>query len=235
MRIRLFLPVLLATAGLLAACTIYIAPAPIADAPPANAETATPASEAPDSGMPRETDHGQMMDAALPFDAQFIDSMIEHHQGAIDMAHMALEEAEHDELRDLASAIIADQQTEIEQMHEWRAAWHPDLPPTKGMGMAMGEMSIAEDAGAPFDQRFLEAMISHHLGAVAMAQAAQAQAEYAELRRMADDIIAAQEGEIAQMRRWLSAWYGIEETEDSAAVPAETADAETTGEHNAHD
>ncbi|MGB7204688.1 MAG: DUF305 domain-containing protein, partial [Anderseniella sp.] len=32
-------------------------------------------------------DHSNMvMDADQPFDAQFIDSMIEHHQGAIDMA-----------------------------------------------------------------------------------------------------------------------------------------------------
>jgi uncharacterized protein (DUF305 family) len=36
---------------------------------------------------------GTTPDSSAPYDAQFIDSMIEHHQGAIAMANQALKEA----------------------------------------------------------------------------------------------------------------------------------------------
>jgi uncharacterized protein (DUF305 family) len=155
-------------------------------------------------------DHGAMnMDPDQPFDAQFIDSMIEHHQGAIAMAQQALEEAEHPELQQLAEAIIAAQTQEIEQMTAWRQSWYPDLAPTDGMGMGMGDMVIADDPSKPFDQRFIEAMISHHQGAIDMARMAQHMAEHEEIKSLAEAIITAQQAEIEQMQGWLQEWYGI--------------------------
>jgi uncharacterized protein (DUF305 family) len=144
----------------------------------------------------------------VAFDAMFIDSMIEHHQGAIDMAEMALEQAEHEELYTLAEEIIAAQTAEIEQMQSWRSEWYPDLAPTGGMQMGMDEMMISEDESVPFDQRFIEAMISHHQGAISMAEMALTQAEHGEIRTLAEDIIAAQTAEIEQMQGWLAEWYG---------------------------
>lgn len=57
------------------------------------------------------------------FDRAFIEGMIPHHQGAIDMAELALENAGHSEIRDMARAIISAQESEINQMHEWQRAW----------------------------------------------------------------------------------------------------------------
>ena len=154
-------------------------------------------------------DHNMMaVDPAKPFDAQFIDSMLEHHQGAVEMAEQALEQAEHAELRTLAEAIIAAQTQEIEQMTAWRASWYPDLAPTGGMSMGMGEMSISTDESKAFDQRFIEAMISHHQGAIDMAQMAQHMAEHEEIKTLADAIIEAQQAEIQQMQSWLQEWFG---------------------------
>lgn len=153
-------------------------------------------------------DHSMMnMDPSQPFDAQFIDSMIEHHQGAVTMAEQALAEAEHAELRTIADAIIAAQTQEIDAMTTWRQEWYPDLALTDGMGMGMGEMTISSDESKPFDQRFLEAMISHHQGAIEMAQMAKQMAEHAEIKALADAIITAQEAEIEQMQNWLKAWF----------------------------
>lgn len=57
------------------------------------------------------------------FDKAFIDEMIVHHQGAIDMAEMVLETSTRPELIKLANDIIAAQTNEIEMMSSWRAEW----------------------------------------------------------------------------------------------------------------
>ena len=152
-------------------------------------------------------DHGAMGDADTPYDAAFIDGMIVHHQGALDMASEALLLAERPELRELANEMSVSQLTEIERMQAWRAEWFPELGPTSGMAMDMGAMEVAS-GDTPYDQRFIEAMIPHHEGAIAMARDAIAQSERAEIRELAAEIIAAQETEITMMRAWLAEWYG---------------------------
>jgi uncharacterized protein (DUF305 family) len=187
---------LFATALLLAAC---------AGAQPAPGLAPATDQAAHATRMGHGADHG-VADASTPYDARFIDSMIVHHQGAIDMAAQALQRAERPELKTLAENVISAQTAEIAQLREWRGSWFPELPETGGMGMAMGDMAIADDPERPFDLRFIEAMIAHHEGAIAMAQDARQHAEHQELRSLADDIIAAQEAEIAQMRAWHQAW-----------------------------
>jgi uncharacterized protein (DUF305 family) len=170
------------------------------------------ATTTPSSGGMTDMDHSAMnKNSEVAFDATFIDSMIEHHRGAITMAEQALENSERSELRSLAEAIIAAQTTEIEEMQQWREAWFPDLAPTDGMEMGMGEMSISTDESTPFDQRFIEAMISHHQGAIDMAEMALEMSERDEIRELAETIIATQSAEIEQMRNWLEEWYNITE------------------------
>lgn len=57
------------------------------------------------------------------FDAAFIEMMIPHHQGAIDMAELAQKNAGHAEIKAMADAIIEAQQREIDQMKGWQNAW----------------------------------------------------------------------------------------------------------------
>lgn len=57
------------------------------------------------------------------FDQAFIEGMIPHHQGAIDMAKMALTSAKHDEIKRMAEAIISAQQKEIDEMNQWMKNW----------------------------------------------------------------------------------------------------------------
>lgn len=134
--------------------------------------------------------------------------MIVHHQGAIGMAQQALQEATQPEIKTMAEAIIEGQQAEIDRMQSWRAAWFPDLTPIDVTGMDMGPMQVSDEAGKPFDQRFSEAMIPHHEGALAMAEDALQKAEQPEIKELAQAIINAQETEIAQMRQWRQEWFG---------------------------
>ena len=74
---------------------------------------------------------GMMMDPQQlanqkPFDEAFIDAMIPHHQSAIEMAQVALENSDNPKVKDLAQNIISAQQREIEQMTQWRQQWYPE-------------------------------------------------------------------------------------------------------------
>jgi uncharacterized protein (DUF305 family) len=149
-------------------------------------------------------------------DEQFLAAMIEHHQGAIEMAEIALERAEHPEVRQLSEDIIATQQAEIEQMRSWQREWFgAEATPGghAGHGMSAEEMGMDVDLdelrrAEPFDRAFLEAMIRHHEGAVRMAEQIRSSTERRELRELADDIIATPRAEIERMRAWLADWYG---------------------------
>jgi uncharacterized protein (DUF305 family) len=156
------------------------------------------------------TQEGMMGDTSM--DTMFIDSMIPHHQMAIDMSQMALDQAEHEELRQMAQQIIDAQQAEIDQMQMWRAEWYPDLAPTGGMPMMEGmpsqqDMMLNTDESLPFDLRFIDAMIPHHQAAVMMAQQILGKAEHDEIEAMAQEIIDKQQEEIAQLQEWRAQWY----------------------------
>lgn len=57
------------------------------------------------------------------FDKAFLSGMIEHHQGAIDMANLVKQYAKHDEIKSMAGDIISAQTKEIDEMRQWYQAW----------------------------------------------------------------------------------------------------------------
>ncbi len=66
------------------------------------------------------------------FDQAFLSEMIVHHEGAVQMAELALQNAQHDEIKAMATAIINAQKAEIEQMQVWQADWY-GLEPSRSM------------------------------------------------------------------------------------------------------
>ncbi len=168
------------------------------------------------SGM----DHSMMKSspnaASAPYDLQFLDTMSGHHQAAIDMARPAETKAQHAEVKELARNIIRDQEREISQMKGWREQWFKDQPQAMNMampgmmdsmkGMDMTRLNAA--TGNAFDLMFIDMMTPHHQGAVAMAREALTRAEHPEVKKLAQQIIDAQENEIAQMNKWKAAWGG---------------------------
>lgn len=89
-------------------------------------QAAPSASDTTHSGMQMQMDD---MTSSLrgkkdaDFDKAFIDEMIVHHRGAVDMANLVLTNTSRGELKTMAEAIITAQSAEIAQMQQWRSAW----------------------------------------------------------------------------------------------------------------
>ena len=160
--------------------------------------------------------------ADAEFDLRFVDAMIPHHQGAVEMAKEAQQKSKRPEIQKLAADIIKAQDKEIAQMKQWRQAWYPkagDKPMAyhgkmgRMMQMSSNQMQgmmMMGDLGASdpqFDLRFMNAMLPHHEGAVTMAEDALKKSKRPEVKQLAREIITAQQKEIAQMKQWRKDWY----------------------------
>ena len=144
------------------------------------------------------------------FDRAFIDAMVPHHEGAIEMAEAAKKAGlSQPDLVKVADDILATQQEEIDRMKEWRGDWFGsstiDPKGAAALGLSESQMGMQHDAGALLSSGdvatdFAQMMITHHEGAIAMAELAADNAEHDELKDLAQQIISAQEREIEVMR-----------------------------------
>jgi uncharacterized protein (DUF305 family) len=57
------------------------------------------------------------------FDRAFIENMLEHHRGAVEMAKLSETNAKHDEIKAMSNDIINAQNSEISKMKEWQESW----------------------------------------------------------------------------------------------------------------
>lgn len=159
-----------------------------------------------------ETSTVRASPAAAPYDLQFIDSLTKHHQMAIDMANAAAPKFEHQQLRDAAKKMVDDQTKEIAQLRRWRDQWNPgaasaenmQMPGMSSMNMDMSHMQTM--SGNALDLMFIDMMIPHHQGALAMGQDALAKAEHPEVKALAQTMIDMQKKEIDQMQQWKKTW-----------------------------
>jgi uncharacterized protein (DUF305 family) len=165
-----------------------------------------------DSHHPSTSQKPMMM---TQFDQHFIEMMIPHHQGAIDMSDLALSRAKHPQIKNLAIAIQKNQAREIQQMRAWYKSWYGKEVPEQGMmsdhqmsGMGnMGMDLVALKNAADFDKEFIRQMIPHHQMAVVMAQKATRTTKKSAIRHLAQSIIKSQSTEIKEMRKWYQTWY----------------------------
>jgi uncharacterized protein (DUF305 family) len=146
-------------------------------------------------------------------DITFAQSMIPHHQQALDMAKLATGRSTTPELLDLAGRIERGQDPEIKQMTEWLTRWGATPTSTAMPGMDHGTMpgmmtademaQLDQATGTEFDRLWLTMMIRHHQGAIEMATTELQQGTNPDAKTLAQQIIDAQQAEIDEMQTLL--------------------------------
>ena len=149
-------------------------------------------------------------------DVAFVQGMIPHHRGALEMAQLADGRAQDPRVLDLASRIEAAQDPEIETMTGWLEEWGQaesgdmggmdhgsgDMGDMGGMDMDMSGLEAA--TGTEFDRMFLEMMTEHHQGAVEMAEVEIADGQNPDAIALAREIASSQTAEIEEMQTLLT-------------------------------
>jgi uncharacterized protein (DUF305 family) len=156
---------------------------------------------------------GMLMKDGEYSDERFIDAMVPHHEGAVEMARVAVKNAEHPEIERLAEHIISNQEAEINELESIKreeygtpkVPTHMSMGQTKDMGMMMNPQSLTNEN--PFDKAFIDNMIPHHRSAIGMAQVARDEFNNPKIKELATGIVSAQKREISQMKQWRTQWY----------------------------
>ncbi|MEE1829674.1 DUF305 domain-containing protein [Streptomyces sp. SP17KL33] len=142
-------------------------------------------------------------------DTAFAQGMIPHHRQAVEMADLATSRAGSAEVKKLAEQIKQAQDPEIKTLSGWLTSWGEEVPAegamdhsahgTGGMMTAEEMDQLEKSSGKTFDTAFMEMMIKHHEGAVAMAKTEKTDGAFPDAKKMADAIITSQTAEITQM------------------------------------
>ena len=147
-------------------------------------------------------------------DRGFVTEMVPHHRSAVEMAELAKRHSDRAEIKQLANAIVATQNAEIRQMQGLDRRLSDAGVPRRSLNLNAHEMGMHMRPGVlrrarPFDRAFLDVMITHHEGAIRMAQVQLAQGKNRTVKRLARAIVAAQTTEIHQMHQWRIQWFGV--------------------------
>ncbi|GGX76121.1 DUF305 domain-containing protein [Streptomyces anandii] len=162
-----------------------------------------------------------------PQDVSFAQGMIPHHRQAVAMADLAASRAKSPQVKDLAATIKQAQDPEINTMSGWLEAWGEKVPgdskssmpgmdgmdgmpgmdrsasPMPGMMSDQDMGKLKGLSGDAFDKAFLRMMISHHQGAIEMAETEQSRGAYGPAKAMAKSIVTSQSAEITEMNKML--------------------------------
>lgn len=161
-------------------------------------------------------------------DVMFLQMMIPHHEGAVEMARLVPDRTDRQELLDLSTTIVSEQEREIDQMRLMLEEAGDDATGTTNTGMGMDHGNASDEdhmdmpgsmdpsemeelrslRGREFDLMFSGMMIEHHQGAITMAENVIETGRSPKVEQLARKIVSDQRAEIERMRQWRCEWSG---------------------------
>lgn len=146
-------------------------------------------------------------------DVAFVTDMIPHHEQAVALSALVPQRSSDPALVELAAAISAAQGPEIQTMKAFLVQWTGGESGHEGHDMGAMQMpGMVDDAtmkkletlnGKEFDTLWLQSMISHHEGAIEMANVELRDGVNADAKSLAGHIVELQQAEIDQMKQML--------------------------------
>ncbi len=171
-----------------------------------------------------DMDMMQMMDEAMTdledlegeeFEVEYVNQIIPHHQGALEMAQAVVDRAPNQEVRDAAARVIEDQNREIEELTTFlRDTYDQEVQPDERMAMMpsmIEEMNSADPATA--EKMFLLGMREHHQSAIEMGEMALEKAQSDTILTQAENMVSSQQAEQEEFAGYLQTFYDIEAPE----------------------
>lgn len=143
-------------------------------------------------------------------DIMFMNMMIIHHDQAIEMAELAPNRTDNENILELSKNISEAQRAENKQMAEWLKELGYQRPRDghrmAGMASRAQMQELSNSEGREFDKLFSELMITHHRGGIQMAQSFSQRGSHTELIEMERHMVTAQQNEIQMMQEWRQNW-----------------------------
>ncbi len=162
------------------------------------------------SSMNKMMDKMTSMQMSGDFDMDFANTMIEHHQGAIDMSEAEIKSGKDEKMKAMAQNIISMQKEEQSKLKDivknskpmkMDMGKHDELSKEMdNMKADMGKMQMTGNT----DKDFAMMMISHHESAVKMSKDELSHGMNAKLKQMAKKGIEDQTKEISEFKSWMS-------------------------------
>lgn len=148
-------------------------------------------------------------------DVAFVQSMLAHHNAALQLAQIELKYGRDEQLRKLAEDSLIAQSNEIRWLQNWlkynASTGKPTATPatlakepsyTESLKQMYQQMLSASAIDDP-DEAFRQTLIPHHKGAMAMAQIELKYGKDDKIRQFADRTIETQQAEINALRHWI--------------------------------
>lgn len=116
-------------------------------------------------------------------DLRYINMMIAHHRGAILLAQKVEDNAERNEVRQIAKGIQESEPVLIEQLYKWKKAWYNDYTTVQDPKVTNFAREDIET-----DLRFLNALIAHHEAGIVMTKDIKTKSSRAEILKDAEGV-----------------------------------------------
>jgi len=162
------------------------------------------------SAMSKMMDKMNSMQMSGDFDMDFANMLIEHHQGAIDMAQVEVSKGNDEKMKATAQKIITMQTQEQDKLRDI-------VKNSKPSGMKMGEGELQKSMSAMnskmksmqmrgnVDKDFATMMMSHHQDGISMSKMERKNGMNSKLKQLVQKGITDQQKDISEFKAWLFA------------------------------